>query len=147
MPRLLYTSSLVTFLNPLHIFAVCSFEVYFNIILPSTCRSSKLLTSLNFPNNIFYILHNSQILATCAVHLVLLGLITLSCEKYQLWSSPLGLYQLLPASVTSSFLRKNRPGSLIWNILNPCLSPKVSCQTSHLYKTDTILDLRCIVTF
>ena len=82
-------------------------KIRFNITVPSTPRSSKVVFPSAFPTKALYTALLSPIRATSPVHLILLTLITrtTSGEEYRSLSS--SLCNFLNSSVTSSLLGPN----------------------------------------
>jgi hypothetical protein len=94
-------------MNAIHSCPSYFLSTYFNIIIPSTSRSSSCSISFRFPHQPLYAPFLSHIRATCLAHLISLDLITLTTfgDQYRSQSSP--LCSPLHSPVTSSLSGPN----------------------------------------
>jgi len=111
-------------------------KIYFNIIFPSTPRSSKRFLSLRFTHQTPVCTSPHPIRATCPARLILLDSIsrTLSGEEYRPYSS--SLHSLLHSPVIPFPLRpKNSPQYPILEHAQLMFPINVRDQVPHPYKT------------
>ena len=94
-------------INPVHSCSHYFLSICFNIIIPSTSRSSSCSISLRFPHQSLYANLISHIRVTCLAYLIILDLLTLTTfgEQYRSLSSP--LCSLLHSPLTSSLSDPN----------------------------------------
>jgi hypothetical protein len=123
-----------------------SLEVLYKFFISSACATCPyhfILLDLNHPNSISRII--SLVHITYYSHLILhdshltlhdLIILTISGEKFKLWSS--SLCKLLHPSVTSFSGLNILFSILFWNILNLCSSLRMRDQVAHPYTTDNI---------
>jgi hypothetical protein len=106
-------------INTVHIITSYFFKIYFNIILPSTCRSPKVMSSfVSRKKKILFTHLTFSLRATCPTPVILLDLITLmyfvKCTRYEapqysiffslllLPSSSVQIFLSIPYSLTPS---------------------------------------------
>jgi hypothetical protein len=121
-------------INSLHAFLSYFFKLQFNILLPSTLRSSKFHLS-GFSTKILYAFIVSHIRATCPVHLIFLDVIIriVFDKDYKSWRS--SLCHFLRPPISSSLLGPSIfLSALSSNTLSLSSSLNTRKQVSHVYK-------------
>ena len=134
-------------MNPIYALANDLIKLPFNIVLLSTCRSTKLSFSLTFPIQIHisvFCLFLTR--TTFPIHLIILDLITQTIfgEEYISWSS--SICSLLHSPVTSSLLDPNILLSTYSWMLSGYLFPSMLATKFHTHtKQDEVLEFFILI--